>query len=69
MRLPENATTHLHYSLRLGEVVLPGKVNHGVRIQSDQRARLTLAPPPGTTSTGTIDLRVTVGVGQLKVIR
>ncbi|WP_328915590.1 MULTISPECIES: PspC domain-containing protein [unclassified Streptomyces] len=69
VRLPENATTHLHYSLRLGEVVLPGKVNHGVRIQSDQRARLTLAPPPGTTSTGTIDLRVTVGVGQLKVIR
>jgi hypothetical protein len=49
--------------------VLPGKANDGVDLKSKHHQRLSFAPPPGTLSTGTIDLRVTVGVGQLRVTR
>jgi phage shock protein PspC (stress-responsive transcriptional regulator) len=69
VRLPRNATVRLEYDLGLGEVVLPGKVNDGVDIKDDQHRRLAYAPAPGTLSAGTIELRVDVGVGRLRVIR
>lgn len=67
VRLPAAATVNLHYDLGIGEVVLPGKVNDGVRIQKHQHLTTTIGPPPGTLSSGTINLRVDVSVGQIKV--
>ncbi|MBM9504707.1 PspC domain-containing protein [Actinacidiphila acididurans] len=67
--LPRNATVRLDYDLDLGEVVLPGKANDGVDIKHGQHRTVTFAPAPGTLPGGTVDLRVTIGVGQLKVVR
>ncbi|WP_333767865.1 PspC domain-containing protein [Streptomyces sp. IBSBF 2435] len=67
--LPPGATVVLDYDLGVGETVLPGKVNDGVDVKTGQHRTVTLAPAPGTSPAGTIDLRVEVGVGQLKVVR
>ncbi|WP_073493362.1 PspC domain-containing protein [Actinacidiphila paucisporea] len=67
--LPPGATVVLDYDLGAGETVLPGKVNHGVDVKTGQHRTVTLRPPAGTASTGTLDLRVEVGVGRLKVVR
>ncbi|MFG1808869.1 PspC domain-containing protein [Streptomyces sp. NPDC049040] len=67
--LPPGATVVLDYDLGVGETVLPGKVNDGVDVKTGQHRTVTLEPPAGTASTGIIDLRVEVGVGQVKVVR
>lgn len=67
--LPPSATVVLDYDLGLGETVLPGKVNDGVDLKTSQHRTVTLRPPAGIASSGTIDLRIDVGVGQVKVIR
>jgi phage shock protein PspC (stress-responsive transcriptional regulator) len=67
--LPRTATAHLVYHLGIGEVDLPGKVHNGVRIRNSQHDRLAYGPQPGTPATGTVELDLTVGVGQLEVIR
>ncbi|WP_329175474.1 PspC domain-containing protein [Streptomyces sp. NBC_01477] len=67
--LPPGATVVLDYDLGVGETVLPGKVNDGVDVKTGQHRTVTLPPAPGTSPAGTIDLRVEVGVGQLKVVR
>lgn len=69
VRLPKNATVVLDYDLGLAELVVPDKVNHGVRIQSDKQGTVTLRPAAGVPANGTVDLHVEVGVGQLKVVR
>jgi phage shock protein PspC (stress-responsive transcriptional regulator) len=69
IRLPKNATVHLDYNLSVGEVVLPGRTNDGVDIETSQHQQLTYPAGPGAKSTGTIDLHVKLSVGQLKVIR
>ncbi|WUH91404.1 PspC domain-containing protein [Streptomyces sp. NBC_00433] len=67
--LPPGATVVLDYDLGIGETVLPGKVNDGVDVKTGQHRTVTLSPPAGTVSTGTLDLQVEVGVGQVKVVR
>lgn len=67
--LPPGATVVLDYDLGVGETVLPGKVNDGVDVKTGQHRTVTLQPPAGTAPTGTVDLRVEVGVGQVKVVR
>lgn len=69
VRLPKDATVVLDYDLGLAELVLPDKVNDGVRIQSDKHGTVTLRPAAGVPAHGTVDLHVEVGVGQLKVVR
>jgi phage shock protein PspC (stress-responsive transcriptional regulator) len=69
VRLPAGATVVLDYNLGLGEAVLPGKVNDGVDVKTGQHRTIVLDPPPGTASAGTLDVRVEVGVGRLKVVR
>jgi phage shock protein PspC (stress-responsive transcriptional regulator) len=68
VRLPPSATVVLEYDVGVGETVLPGKVNHGVEIHSGRHRTVTLRPAAGTPATGTVDLHVEVGVGQLKVV-
>jgi phage shock protein PspC (stress-responsive transcriptional regulator) len=67
--LPPGATVVLDYDLGVGEVVLPGKDNDGVDVKTGQHRTVTLEPPAGTAPTGTVDLRIDVGVGQVKVVR
>ncbi|WP_327289158.1 PspC domain-containing protein [Streptomyces sp. NBC_01198] len=67
--LPPGATVVLDYDLGVGETVLPGKVNDGVDLKTGQHRTVTLEPPAGTASTGTLDLQIEVGVGQVKVVR
>ncbi|MDX6355255.1 MAG: hypothetical protein QOF98_2158 [Streptomyces sp.] len=69
VRLPQNATVRLDYELGVGDVLLPGESNSGVHIKGGQHERLTYAPPPGTPSTGVVDLQVDVGVGMVRVVR
>jgi phage shock protein PspC (stress-responsive transcriptional regulator) len=69
LRLPRNASIRLEYDLGIGEVVLPGEDHHGVDIKSDQHRRIDYGPAAGTLSTGTIDVRVDLGVGRLEVVR
>ncbi|HEY5837311.1 PspC domain-containing protein [Streptomyces sp.] len=67
VRLPANATVRLDYDLGFGEAALPGRAHRGVDV--DRNRRVTYAPPPGTPSAGTINLRVVLGVGQVAVVR
>ncbi|MFI0898781.1 PspC domain-containing protein [Streptomyces sp. NPDC020983] len=69
VHLPKDATVVLDYDLGVAELVLPGRANHGVRIQSGKHGTVTLRPAAGVPAHGTVDLHVEVGVGQLKVVR
>ncbi|MCZ4097335.1 PspC domain-containing protein [Streptomyces sp. So13.3] len=69
VRLPRNATVRLNYQMGFGEVQLPGKVNHGVDLSSDTRSQVVFEPDAGIPSTGTIELDVEVGAGQMRVVR
>jgi phage shock protein PspC (stress-responsive transcriptional regulator) len=70
VKLPANAAVHILYNVGLGQVLLPGKVhNNGVHIKNARHERLGYSPPPGNLNTGTVDLDLTIGVGQLEVIR
>lgn len=68
VQLPRNATVRLDYDLGVGDVLLPGQSHSGVNIESGKHERLTYPPPAGTKSTGTVDLKVEVAVGQLRVV-
>ena len=69
VRLPQNATVDLDYDLGFGELVMPDKVNDGVKVHDGQHGARTFAALPGTVSSGTIRLEISVGVGQVKVVR
>jgi hypothetical protein len=69
VELPRNAAVRIDYDVGVGAVELPEQPNDGVQIKKDRHGTMTFGAPQGTMSAGTIDLEVTVGVGQLKVIR
>ncbi|WP_329365700.1 PspC domain-containing protein [Streptomyces sp. NBC_00669] len=69
VKLPPNATVVLTYHIGVGDVLLPGKSHSGVNIRSGTHDTEVYSPRPGTPSTGTIDLTVKVGVGDLRVVR
>ena len=68
--LPRGATARINYDIGVGDVKLAGQArDQGVDIRSDRHDMITLYPPPGTAPSGTIDVKVNVGVGELKVVR
>ncbi|WP_225847836.1 PspC domain-containing protein [Streptomyces sp. HPF1205] len=70
LRLPADATVHLHYDLGIGNVSPPDRIDHGDDgVNVGQHKQVTYAPAPGTLSTGTIDVRVKLGVGHVTVDR
>jgi len=70
VRLPKDANVKIDYDIGIGRLDVSGDHDSaGVRLRHRRHELLTYAPAPGTLSTGTIDLRVTVGVGQVTVIR
>jgi phage shock protein PspC (stress-responsive transcriptional regulator) len=69
VKLPPNATVVLNYHIGVGDVLLPGKSHSGVNIKGGTHDTEVYSPTSGTPSTGTIDLTVKVGVGDLRVVR
>lgn len=70
LRLPTEATVHLHYDLGIGDVSLPDRTDHGDGgVNFGTHKQVTYAPVPGTLPTGTIDVRVKLGVGHVTVDR
>jgi phage shock protein PspC (stress-responsive transcriptional regulator) len=72
VRLPADTVVHIVYSVGIGDVILPGKGHSGVNIKNAHHEQLTYGPAPGTAaavSAGTVNLDVSVGVGELRVIR
>ncbi|SDO39996.1 phage shock protein C (PspC) family protein [Actinacidiphila guanduensis] len=67
--LPRDATVRLVYSVGAGRVVLPGTEHRGYRVRNVRHRVLGYGPAAGVASTGTVDLDVSVGAGQLEVVR
>ncbi|WP_103886853.1 PspC domain-containing protein [Actinacidiphila yanglinensis] len=69
VRLPPDATVVLNYHIGVGDVLLPGRSDSGVNIKGGAHDTEVYGPKPGIRSTGTIELTVRVGVGDLRVVR
>ncbi|PWI43747.1 PspC domain-containing protein [Streptomyces sp. ICBB 8177] len=68
VRVPRNATVRVTAHVGVGDVRL-GDGEHKVRVAPDQNRSVTLAPPEGTASGGTIALDLRLGTGELEVLR
>lgn len=69
VRVPRDATVRLTARVGLGDLRLPGSGPHGVEVAPGRTRTVTLAPPAGQPSGGTVVLTATVSVGQLEVVR
>ncbi|MGW2228996.1 PspC domain-containing protein [Streptomyces formicae] len=67
--VPKDATVRLYAEVGVGDIVLPSDKNKDLDIAPGREKKVTLEPPSGSTSGGTIDLHLEVGVGQAKVTR
>ncbi|MFM9447139.1 PspC domain-containing protein [Streptomyces acidiscabies] len=67
--VPKDATVRLSAEVGLGDIQLPGDNEKDVDVQPGRHQDLTLTPPAGTAPSGTLDLDVHVGLGQLEVSR
>jgi hypothetical protein len=66
--LPADATVRLVYDVQVGRVLLPGAEHRGYQVRNGDRV-LSYGPAAGVASTGTVELHVTMGAGQVEVIR
>ena len=69
VELPPDATVVLDYHIGVGDVLLPERSHSGVNIRGGVKERTVYRPARGTASTGTVDLTVHVGVGDMRVVR
>ncbi len=69
VRLPKDATVVLSYHIGAGEVLLPGEDHSGVDIKTGAHDTKVYAARPGTASAGTVEVRVDVAVGDVRVVR
>ncbi|MFF8935099.1 PspC domain-containing protein [Streptomyces paradoxus] len=67
--VPEEATVRLNVEVGIGDLQLPGDDPKDVDVQPDQHREITLSPAEGTEKSGTIDLDLQVGMGQVEVTR
>ncbi|AYG80985.1 hypothetical protein DWB77_03123 [Streptomyces hundungensis] len=67
--VPKDVTVRVSFDMGLGDIQLPGEKPDDIRVSPDQKRTATLAPPVGAEPAGTLDLRLTVGVGQAEVDR
>ncbi|MBY8883874.1 PspC domain-containing protein [Streptomyces sp. PTM05] len=68
VRVPRNATVRLTAHVGVGDLRI-GDGPHKVRVAPDQNRSVTLAPPSGTASGGTVALDLRLGTGELEVLR
>jgi phage shock protein PspC (stress-responsive transcriptional regulator) len=67
--VPKDMTVKVRIDVGVGDIQLPGEKKQDVDVAPDQHKELTLKPPTGTKSTGTLDIDLNVGIGQAEVSR
>ncbi|MFF0060194.1 PspC domain-containing protein [Streptomyces sp. NPDC005279] len=67
--VPKNATVKLRAEAGIGDVRLPGDAPNDIDVSPDQQRQKTLPAPVGAKPSGTLDLRLEVGIGQVEVTR
>ncbi|GAA2763508.1 PspC domain-containing protein [Streptomyces paradoxus] len=67
--VPEEVTVRLNVEVGIGDLQLPGDDPKDVDVQPDQHREITLSPAEGAVKSGTIDLDLQVGMGQVEVTR
>ncbi|MFH0516706.1 PspC domain-containing protein [Streptomyces sp. M41] len=67
--VPKDVTVKLSIDVGVGDIQLPGDDERDVDVAPGKHKELTLTPPAGTKEAGTLDLDLSVGVGQAEVSR
>lgn len=67
--VPKDVTVQLSIDVGVGDIQLPGDDQQDVDVAPGKHKELTLTPPTGTEEAGTLDLDLSVGVGQAEVSR
>jgi phage shock protein PspC (stress-responsive transcriptional regulator) len=67
--VPEDVTVRLSMDVGMGDIQLPGDDKQDVDVAPGKHKELTLRPTTGTKNAGTLDLSLSVGVGQAEVRR
>ncbi|MEY9993651.1 phage shock protein PspC (stress-responsive transcriptional regulator) [Streptomyces sp. V4I8] len=67
--VPKDVTVQLSIDVGVGDIQLPGDDKQDVDVAPGKHKELTLTPPAGTKEAGTLDLDLSVGVGQAEVSR
>lgn len=67
--VPKDVTVLLSIDVGVGDIQLPGDDKQDVDVAPGKHKELTLTPPAGTKEAGTLDLDLSVGVGQAEVSR
>ncbi|MEU5596486.1 PspC domain-containing protein [Streptomyces sp. NPDC020298] len=66
---PPDATVRIHIDVGVGDIRLPGDDRKDVDVKPGRHKDVTLSPRTGGKNTGTLDIDVQVGVGQVEVTR
>lgn len=67
--IPKDAPVNLRAQAGLGDVRLPDDAANDIDVSPGQERERTLPPPAGAKPSGTLELRLEVGVGQVEVTR
>lgn len=67
--VPEDVTVRLAVEVGVGDLQLPGDDPKDVDVQPGRHKEMTLSPSEGVEKSGTIDLDLRVGMGQVEVTR
>ncbi len=67
--VPRDVTVRLDIEVGVGDIQLPGDDKQDVDVTPDRHERMTLPPVMGGADTGTLDLDLEVGIGQVEVTR
>ncbi|ELS55644.1 PspC domain-containing protein [Streptomyces viridochromogenes] len=67
--VPEDVTVKVSIDVGVGDIQLPGEDQQDVDVAPGKHKELTLTPAPGIRNAGTLDLDLSVGVGQAEVSR
>ncbi|MET9831262.1 PspC domain-containing protein [Streptomyces sp. NPDC006385] len=67
--VPKDVTVRLSIDVGVGDIQLPGDDRQDVDVAPGKHKELTLTPTTGTKEAGTLDLDLSVGVGQAEVSR
>ncbi|MFF4017658.1 PspC domain-containing protein [Streptomyces sp. NPDC001843] len=66
---PADVTVRMSIDVGVGDIRLPGDYRKDVDVKPGRHKEVTLPPKAGGKSTGTLDIDVQVGVGQVEVTR
>jgi predicted membrane protein len=67
--VPKDAAVKLSAEAGLGDIRLPGDETNDIDVSPSRERERTLPTPTGAEPSGTLDLRLEVGVGQVEVTR